>query len=237
MRLFLTTYNKTGTHQIMPALRIFNDVEDRSNNSLSYVSRYVPDRIDAYIDDEGVKRTCEDLKSFEVHAFGHLSYMPEFVDALQTRPTKVIFNVRDPRDVIVAELHNMMKHGYNSWLNFPLIDKSCYVSDDDPISHLIDFATRWYRWIGWLDHDFVYKVKYEDLRLHPEETVVDMWKWLGDDYRIDTGAVVRGLLPKDHNPTFRKGAVGDWKEHFTDAHKKKAEEMLGEIITLLGYDL
>jgi len=234
MRLFLTSYNKTGTHQIMPALRINEDVVDRSNNSMSALPDYIKNS--HRLNSEGIEATCKALANFNSSAFGHMSYLPEYAEAIQKTPTKVIFNVRDPRDVIVAEYYNMMKHADElSWLNFWLEEKKCYVSQDDPISHLIDFAVRWERWVGWADHDFVYKVKYEDLRLNGLDTCADMAFWL-KPYEINSLDVFNGLTPRKKNPTFRKGSVGDWKTEFSDTHKKKAEKVLGHIIERLGYE-
>lgn len=146
MRLFLTSYNKSGTHQIMPALGINDDVVDRSLNSVSALPAYtgMPREISV----KGVVSTCEALANFTSPAFGHVSYLPEYAVAIQVQPTKVVINVRDPRDVIVAEYYNMMKHEDGmSWLNYWIAEKNCYVAKDDPISHLIDFAVRWERWV------------------------------------------------------------------------------------------
>ena len=235
MRLFLTSYNKAGTHQIMPALRIDRDVEDRSRNSMSSMPPYV--NMANAINREGVEKTCVALQNFVSPGFGHLSYLPEYASAIQSQPTKVIFNVRDPRDIIVAEYYNMMKHQDGmSWLNFWIEEKKCHVADDDPISHLITFALRWKKWLGWLDHDFVYKVKYEDLRLNGVETCEKMAEWL-KPHLIDPTYVAANLTPRKLNPTFRKGAVGDWKTEFSNEHKKKAEKVLGDIIEKLGYEI
>ena len=235
MRLFLTSYNKSGTHQIMPALGIDRDVEDRSHNTMSALPEYIG--INKRINRQGIEKTCGALAEFESPAFGHLSYLPEFAKAIQTQPTKVIFNVRDPRDVIVAEYYNMAKHGdEHSWLNFWIAEKDCRVIDDDPISHLINFAVRWEKWIGWLDHDFVYKVKYEDLRMNGVNTCIKIAEWL-NPVQIDPYHVADNLKPRKRNPTFRKGGIGDWYHEFSDEHKKKASEILGHIIEKLGYEI
>lgn len=235
MRLFLTTYNKTGTHQIMPALGIAQDVLDQTGNCFSVMPEYTSVR--STISQQEVEKTCWDLQHFRRTAFGHVSYLPEFADALQKPPSKVIFNVRDPRDVICAELHNMKRKPKElGWLNFWLEDKQTYVIDDDPISHLIDFAVRWEKWLGWLEHDFVFKVKYEDLRLNGFETCKRMAEWL-EPFKIDPHYVANNLSPRGRNPTFVTGNVGDWKTEFTDEHKKKAREVLGHITERLGYEV
>lgn len=235
MRLFLTTYNKTGTHQIMPALHIDPNIEDRSNNSMTSIPNYA--RTETRFSFDGAFTTYLELAFFERCAFGHLSYLSDYAKAIQAKPTKVIFNVRDPRDVIVSELYNMKRKGKYAWLNFYLPEKGCHVfDDDDPISHLIVFAKRWERWLGWLEHDFVYKIKYEDLRLNGLETCEKLAEWL-DPYEIDPVEVANKLPPRKTNPTFRSGNIGDWKTEFSKEHKKMATEKLGHIIEKLGYEL
>jgi len=231
MRLFLTTYQKSGTHQIMPALGIEEQIVDRSNHPMTYVSKYVGTA--PKINKDGVKKTVNALQKMPGKAFGHVSFLPEYLKVLNEQPTKIIFNIRDPRDVIVSEYHNMLS-GKSEWLNFWLPEKQCKVLDDDPISHLIDFATRWEAWTGWMFHTSVYVVRYEDLRMNGANTCLELAEWLLP-YEIDPKAVAENLLPKKLNPTFRKGGIGDWNWEFSDEHKKKTEKVLGHIIDKLGY--
>ena len=235
MRLFIVSYNKSGTHQIMPAFEAHASVVDCSHNPMAGLPDYVG--IGKTLKPGGIKETCEALANFISPAHGHVAYLTEYAEAIQSQPTKVLFNVRDPRDIIIAEYHNMMKYeDKQSWLNFYLKDKDCYVAKDDPISHLINFAVRWEKWLGWLDHDFVKKVKYEDLRTNGYETCVEIAEWL-KPYIIDPVYVSDNLKPRKRNPTFRKGAIGDWKEEFSSEHKKQAEKVLGHIIEKLGYEV
>ena len=238
-RLFLTSYQKSGTHQIMPALGIHPHIVDRSGNSLSMISKYIDHEIP--VGQDGIEITCKSLRTFENRAFGHVSYLKEYVEAIQTTPTKVIFNVRDPRDVIVAEYHNLYKKmpEQRGWPDF-ILKEGMYLSDsDDPISHLIDFAIRWERWLGWMDEEFVYTVRFEDLRTKGMETCTSLISWIRSFGIVisDPHNIYKRLAPTRDNPTFRKGLIGEWKDVFSDEHKKKAERVLGHIITRLGYEI
>jgi len=239
MRLFITSYQKSGTHQIMPAFEILEDVVDRSHNGTKDLPEYVG--LKRTLCTEGIEVTAKRLREFGGNLFGHISYLPEYAEAIQVQPTKVLFNVRDPRDVVVAEYHNILKVSEKDprhalW-NFTMASIGTDVLySGDPIKYLIEFAAcRWPNWLGWLKHDFVLKVKYEDLRLNGLETLQKIGEWLAPEIKINPAWNFELLKPKRRNPTFRKGTPGDWKETFTDKHKEQAEKQLGDIIVKLGY--
>ncbi len=112
MRLFIASYQKSGTHQIMPMfLPNIPDVVDRSWNCwINAPERY---GLNKQINQAGLLETTMNLRQFKhsaVKAFGHLSYTPEYAKVFMDTDTKVLFNIRDPRDVIVAEYGNAQRH-------------------------------------------------------------------------------------------------------------------------------
>jgi hypothetical protein len=244
MRLFIVSYHKSGTHQIMPMFNALPDVVDRSWND--WIN--VPDRynLNKHINQEGVQETAQNLMKFKHNsnrAFGHLSYMPEYAEVFLKTDTKVLFNIRDPRDIIVSEYENAQRK-YASGDDMPLFNfydtenERFLYKQDDPITELIIFAAaRWPRWIGWLDHDFVLPVKYEDLRLRTRKTVEDIVEWLEGKECDNVDLIVSRAKPVPDNPTFRKGQPGEWLVKFEPHHVKLAEELLGDIIKRLGYKL
>ena len=242
MRLFITSYQKSGTHQIMPMFVVRPDVVDRSLNEMIDVpAKY---NLNAEINLAGVRETVENLRVFKLgssKAFGHLSYMPEYAKVLEETNTKVLFNIRDPRDIVIAEYENALRkfeRGENMPLwNFYDSEKEEYLfRSKDPIAELIVFAAaRWPRWLGWLDHDFVKPVKYEDLRLRTRETVEELIKWLNGVGCSGVDTMVKEAIPKPGNPTFRKGEPGEWKTVFTPHHIELADKLLSGTIKRLGY--
>lgn len=239
MRLFLTSFQKSGTHQIMPALHISPDIVDRSYNSL----RNAPEKWQVMRDlpKDGIEDTCEKLRTFKNESFGHVAYLPEYADAVQAEPTKVLFNVRDPRDVIVSEYFSILKIiSSGKGKGFPNLfssDGRYLIEHDDPIQELIELdATRWPLWLGWLDHDFTRMVRYEDLRLNGLEELIKIRDWLMP-YQINVDSCQIRLSPAKDNPTFRRGIVGEWKEVFKSHHRELAENLLGGVISRLGYEI
>ena len=240
MRLFITSYQKSGTHQIMPIFGMIPDVVDRSwQDWINVPKRY---NLNTKINLPGIIETVANLRTFKHSsnkAFGHLSYLPEYAKVLEETNTRVLFNIRDPRDVIVSEYENAQRPGNKMPLhNFYDVENEKFLYDhDDPITELIIFAAaRWPRWLGWLDHDFVMPVKYEDLRLCTRETTEKIFNWI-----IGTGCesaemMAKKTKPGTANPTFRRGVPGEWLIKFKPHHVKLADELLSDIIETLGYE-
>jgi hypothetical protein len=247
MRIFLTSYQKTGTHQaypmFMPDCPHIKDYGHVQHIGMAeFINRQNPGGPNS-----GYTETVAKLRAFGPRAFGHIPYLFEYADAMQAQPTKVVFNVRDPRDVIVSELETIRKHmnkgtPQHAWHNYKRFsDEKRVMERDSPISELIYIASiKWKNWLGWLKHDWVIPVKFEDLRLNPQPTVDKLVVEL-EGYPLPKSArqmvvsMERGRRPGQEVPTFRKGLVGEWRRYFTAEEEKLAANWLGEIMERLGY--
>jgi len=239
MRLFITSYQKSGTHQIMPMFGMIPDVVDRSwVDWIDVPKRY---NLNTEINWDGVEETTNALRKFKHgsnRAFGHVPYFPEYAKALEETDTRVIFNIRDPRDVIVAEYENSKRAGDQMPLhNFYDVENKKYLYEhEDPISELIIFAAaRWPHWLGWMDHDFVMTLKYEDLRLNTYEKAKEIHRWIAPIGIPDARTLANKARPNAANPTFRRGKPGEYKETFTKKHHEMAMDLLGDILKKMGY--
>ena len=242
MRLLITSYQKSGIHQIYPMfLPDVPNVVDRSYNEMLDMPKYL--HLSTEINQSGMKEVVEKLRTFNGKLMGHLTYLPEYAEALQAQPTKVLFNIRDPRDVVIAEYESGLRHLREGRKAKPLWDfvddrdgKSAFEREDVIAELIVYAAARWPRWLGWLDHDFVLPVKYEDLRLKPIETITSICIWLVPFQCDQISHLAIRAQPKSTNPTFRRGIPGEWKEKFTEKHRKLSEELLTPIIERLGYE-
>ena len=244
MRLFITSYQKSGTHQIMPMFGMIPDVVDRSwQDWIDVPDRY---RLNKEINKPGVIETVNNFRAFKHSsnkAFGHVSYLPEYAKVLEETDTRVLFNIRDPRDVIVSEYENALrKIGVGDkmpmWNYYDAENEKFLYDHDDPITELIIFAAaRWPHWVGWLDHDFVLPVKYENLRLRTLETTKEIVSWIQGTGCESAEKLAEMARPGASNPTFRRGVPGEWKIKFEPHHVKLADELLGDIIKRMGYEL
>jgi hypothetical protein len=243
MRLFITSYQKSGTHQIMPMFGMMPDVVNRGHNEwINAPKRFGLNR---EINWDGVAETVNNLRTFKHNsnrAFGHVSYMPEYAKVLEETDTRVIFNIRDPRDVIVAEYENARTKFEANPKDSPLwnfYDEEAgkrIFEKGDPIPDLIELAAaRWPRWLGWMDHDFVKVFKYEDIRLNTYETAKEIFRWIQPIGIHDARTLAARAKPRATNPTFRRGVPGEYKETFTKKHHEMAMDLLGDILKKMGY--
>lgn len=246
MRLLIVSYQKSGTHQIMPMIHDHSQpmvqVVDRSGQEFTeFPSIYQVPREPSPSPNDA---TINALTTFEARAFGHITYFPEYASATQAEPTKVLFNVRDPRDVIVAEYENIRRYREKSpdggcWMDVDVRENGHVVrlfERDDPIADLIRIAARrWPVWLGWMEHDFVLTVRYEDLRLQPWPTVNKIFDWVQPSLIPGPEQLLKKRHPTPTNPTFRKGNVGDWKQYFSVDNIRLAKKLLTPIMDRLGY--
>lgn len=242
-RLFLTSYQKSGTHQIMQALmHEIPAISDRSGMQGIGLRGYGfgkgPRPLERY------KETVELLRNFpkgHVKAFGHVAYLPQYAEALRSKPTKVVFNIRDPRDVVVAEYMNLKRHIAQKFkgvghMNLSRADGTRLIEREDPITELIEIASvRWNVWFGWLDEDFTTVVRYEDLRLDTRKECMRIQRKMAGCRLPAIDAMVSQARNTGWSHSFRKGNVGDWKTVFEPHHKKLSEEILTPVIERLGY--
>lgn len=250
MRLLIVSYQKSGTHQVMPMM---NDNSEPMVNVVERSAKQInamPERYRKYAglftdtDEDGPsKRTLEALRSFSSRAFGHIQFWTEYQKCINKRGTKVLFNVRDPRDVVISELENILRRrreeSNRGWLDMMVEGDNGpvdLVDRPDPISDLITMAHyRWSTWIGWLNYPDVFVLRYEDLRLRPGPTVDAIREWLPPHPVPSRRGMLNRLKPDKSNPTFRRGAVGEWEERFSEHHRALADDLLGDILDLFGY--
>jgi hypothetical protein len=49
-------------------------------------------------------------------------------------------------------------------------------------------------------------------------------------------ATLVNSVASSKSPTFRRGEVGSWQDHFTSAHKSLFKEQAGDLLVKLGYE-
>jgi hypothetical protein len=170
----------------------------------------------------------------------------------ETGEPRVIFNYRDPRDVLLSTINFacghtkgglsainnlraftsilLAKRSLEERLTYALTDESfpCQVGD--------------YKRMFWLlHHPSVYATSFEELvgsngggsaesQLRATAGLMD---FLGATAHAPED-VAEGLFNRDAF-TFFKGQIGTWREVFTDEHRRLAETRFGEVLPLYGY--
>jgi hypothetical protein len=184
----------------------------------------------------------------------HFSPMPELIALLEKLDYRTLVILRDPRDVVVSSsfyLAHLRRHFLNERFTSELTSK------DERLMAVIkglpapeggrglpsvgSRIERYKRWIG-----------------QPNACVTRFERLVGpngggsaEDQRQEIMAIAAhinrpldplgadGLAAKTwsaRSSTFRKGAIGDWRNHFTDQHKDAFKEVAGAGLIELGYE-
>jgi hypothetical protein len=169
----------------------------------------------------------------------------------QTGEPKIIFNYRDPRDVLLSMVNFLADRtgkgfsNYNDFLVFSRILKS-KVSLEDQLAYALTDpsfpAQRDLAHMIWLlNHPDVCKTSFEEL-IGPRgggtaqaqaRALSRVFEFLGVT-STDPDDVSLGLFNPDVF-SFYRGQVGGWREAFTPALERLAEDRLGDLLRLYGY--
>jgi len=175
----------------------------------------------------------------------HAGYTYEVERFLYYLGTSHIFIYRDFRDVAVSQAHHIMSDDEERFLH-PGRDAYQGMSFDEVLEAVIvgvdkypGVMARWKLYAPWLEVDWVHKIRFEDARNEPEAVAEDIIRYgfsrwqLGhlhevvvneDAVSAAIGAMVARGQQREQSLTFRKGNVGDWRQEFTERHKRLFQE-------------
>jgi hypothetical protein len=234
---FIVGYPKSGTNWIGFLLALI--VADRATGTRSQItleesSRWVPDFNDDYFgfrplpDDPTLGRP----RVFKVHA----PFDPELA--------RVIYVVRDPRDVIVSYFYHKLRTKTDFEMS---IEEYVETNDNWPG----DWGEHVTGWLEAIDEDRVLLVRYEDLQTDPTSEfrrIVDFSGFeIGEvelaEYveRSSFTNMRRAEVACDGDEAgelrfTRKGVVGDWRNELSPESVSLIEKRYGSLMVSLGYE-
>lgn len=200
-------------------------------------------------------KKMENVESVTV-MLGHVHYSDELRDYLDKHKIPRLFIYRDPRDMIVSYVYYVMNIADGHELKDYFTEE--LTCNEERIMKLItgfnleekslrynDIRYHYYPFMPWKDDSNTFVLRYEDLiestasRKQTLNKVVD-YMWDSLQYTgINKEAIVQAM-EKNINPqksdTFRKGKIGDWKNHFTEKNIEIFKSIAGEFIVELGYE-
>jgi hypothetical protein len=104
-----------------------------------------------------------------------------------------------------------------------------------------NIAERFAPYLGWLDRLSVKSIHFEDLiheRSKTLNSIIDHFLPrvpLQADRRLLFESLENSIAPS-RSPTFRSGKTGEWKQHFTDEHKRLFKGVAGDLLIKLGFE-
>jgi hypothetical protein len=184
---------------------------------------------------------------------GHLFYDAQHAADLSQKNVVHLFVYRDPRDVVVSEAHYL--RDMNPWhrlaphfRKLPSIDEAIMLSItgfDPPIDGL-DYphiGARFGRYQGWLGRDDCLAIKFEDLASERRPEVI---RHIAEFYAnhcaagLDIDSCVTAMTARiapEKSHTFRSGKRAGWQKEFTADHRRRFDELAGNLLIELGYEL
>lgn len=168
----------------------------------------------------------------------------------ETGEPRIIFNYRDPRDVLLSAvnfLSGYTKNGYGNFAEFKVFNRilSALPALGDKLTYAMTDPSfpghdAYEKALWLLHHPGVCKVSFEEL-IGPQgggsaETqraaVSRVLRFLGVNEDPET------IAPRLFRPdafSFFKGQIGSWREAFTPEHEKLFMDRYGEMLTAYGY--
>lgn len=236
---------KSGTHLLDQILTGFSRVSPFSPRAL-YLKSYdhktgIPYNADDIVCSLGVYRPLEVVKA-------HLSSDPVLTQYINASNFLTYFIYRDPRDVVVSlAYYGFVDAASDTRLTFnslPMEQRIHHliVGADYGQFHFAGINAFYRKFMGWLECPFVLHLRYEDLIHHRQEAlqrIVDYFLKRIDTLPASREQIVQALasnIDPGRSPTFRRGATGDWKTHFSVQHKNLFKEHTDDLLTQLGYE-
>ena len=241
------SFPKSGTHLLDQILLGFSNVAPFSKRLHSFYAEY--EGITGY------KRSPEQalawlgsLRPGDI-ASAHLFARTEAVERVCSPRFIPYFIFRDPRDVVVSHVFYVTdmeaRHVHHEYYqSLPDFNARLHVSIMGRPDTGIEFpniADRFAPYLGWLDHDEVLSMHFEDL-IHERAAALNR---ILDHFlvhiplRIQRQRILDFLeasINPRRSPTFRSGKTGEWKKYFTEAHKERFKDVGGDLLVRLGYE-
>ena len=188
-------------------------------------------------------------------ATAHLPFSRRRAEVLAELDVGLTLIIRDPRDVVVSHFHYVTrratKHPLQAYYR-ALSDEPtrlmASIQGVDAAATGVDrglenVGERFRRYLRWRKHACCV-VRFRDLigprgggsRDRQVEAIERLAAHLGlEAKRGDVDRVVERAF-FDKSTTFRRGAIGDWVNHFTEGHKEAFKEVAGQLLIDLGYE-
>jgi hypothetical protein len=241
------SFPKSGTHLLDQILLGFSEVAPYSKRLHSFYAEYegesgrkrAPEQALAWLDS---LRPCD-------IASAHLFARREAVRRVCSSRFIPYFVFRDPRDVVVShvfyvtdmEARHVHHDYYQSLPDFNARLHASILGRPDANIEFPNIADRFAPYLGWLDHQEVLSIHFEDLindRLSALTRIMDHFL-AHAPIRASRQSILDSLessINPQRSPTFRSGKTGEWKKYFTEEHKKVFKDVAGDLLVRLEYE-
>ncbi|MDZ7290456.1 MAG: sulfotransferase domain-containing protein [candidate division KSB1 bacterium] len=245
--LLANSFPKSGTHLLKQVLSAFPG----TRNYDSFIASIPPIRFKERSQRTLLRRISWIVPGELVAA--HLHYSPACHQALRAKGCVHYLIIRDPRDVVVSDVHYLtFMHKYHR-LHHYFAHKLSNMSERIRCAiegipagtvpfYFPDIGQRFRPFLPWFDQKEVCVVRYEELTSERRQACLHrMLAFYGDitgtrrNHEEILRMIERNIVPENSH-TFRKGGSGGWREVFEPEHKQLMKEIAGELLIRLGYE-
>jgi hypothetical protein len=254
-RYYLNGFPKSGLHRIALMVYPLATPQEMPDNAKPWAGTFTDFSWTTnwrVIDD--VLWRCAELTPGH-HMYAHAGYRHELERFLWWLGAAHIFVYRDLRDVAVSQVHHILSDDVLADGGDRLVhpDKKLYrdlgsfenilVAIIEGYCRFAGIITRWNLYAPWLNVPWVQKVTFEDSIRQPRlvaDTILTyglarvsqirnaQFEFLPDMKEEVLDEMVRAADSTQISPTFRKGEIGGWREHFTPRVRDAFREAGGD---------
>lgn len=247
--IFGNSFPKSGTNLLWQILAGFVELGpflDRKSCILTYVDHGENHKRSAHT----ISRDIQKLLPGEV-AVGHLLATSRNMSMLVQPEFVNYFIYRDLRDVVVSHAFYVRDISNRHRLHRYYVEELCGLEEciqasilgvPQSVFEFADLRARFQPYWGWFECGQVMKIRFEEILLEPRRVIQQMLDHMSAagyelavnrDRALDV--LVQSIRP-EKSPTFRKGKIGAWRDHFTPEHKSMFKQVAGDLLIELGYE-
>ena len=261
-RVLVNSVPKAGTHLLEKVLRLLPEFTSSGLHIDQFVARSALGNPDIEHGDALVEAPIGYFESAIAqlsrgqYATSHFLYADTLAHTLAKQNVYIVGIIRDPRDIVISftkyvatqEFHYL----FNEYQSLSPHDQimTSIIGIPERVSQyitylpkLMDIDTNIRAFLPWSQYPHAYVTSFEKL-IGPQgggtlseqyQELTNITKHLGVNC---TNEQIRALATNvfGSTATFRKGIIGDWRNHFTEAHKRAFKNIAGQLLIDLGYE-
>ncbi|MGH2786471.1 MAG: sulfotransferase domain-containing protein [Actinomycetota bacterium] len=253
-KVLVNSIPKAGTHLLAALLKalprmMFSGLQLTPND---YLSDTTSTTEESHFDGRRFARLLASVRNGQF-VIAHFPTRPELPPLLDAAGFRSLLMIRDPRDIAVSHcfyVRNQPRHPLHRRYTEELrTDKARLLASivglpGNGAPSLEDIGTRLDSFSAWLDKDDIHVCRFESLvgpsgggsadlqRKEVEAVARRLNRQLSAE---DLDRVAQGIWSR-RTATFRRGRIGDWRNHFSQEHKSAFKELAGRHLIDLGYE-
>ena len=237
-KILCVSIPKSGTHLLERALCLHPRLYRR------FIRTVNPTNVEQY---GGLDQILENLNPGQI-IVSHVFFSEDKLQAIRRNNVKVIFMVRDPRDVVISRafyIDRQKEHKHHLLFAEKSDTRSKIILSicGDSSRGFMSIADVLDRYAGWLQ-SFSLPVRFEDLiggegggsDQKKLETLREIYDYINMEISDEALHSIGRKLFSSKSPTFRKGSTGHWRDYFDPEVKGLFKEIAGDSLLCYEYE-